>query len=150
MYLGQPPKFLPEGKKRTRSKLRTCPHPSRNSPIFQLPQVSLACYWEQKKKAAKIKHKLVTKLFLLSSCNGPEFLAAACLSLKGWASSESLLKEVPHYERATAVTESAEGRKSDVHTNLSPFTHTSFQIALAHGAHIFTFSELALSITLQV
>lgn len=57
------------------------------------------------KKAAKIKHKLVTKLFLLSSCDGPEFLAAARLCLKGWASSESLLKEVPHYERATAATQ---------------------------------------------
>lgn len=47
-------------------------------------------------------------------------------------------------------TESAAGRKSDVHTNLSPFTHTSFQIALAHGAHIFTFSEPALSFASQV
>lgn len=58
-----------------------------------------------KKKAAKIKHKLVTKLFLLSSCNGPEFLAAASLFLKGWVSSESLFKKVPHYERATAATQ---------------------------------------------
>lgn len=104
-----------------------------------------------KKKAAKIKHKLVTKLFLLSSCNGPEFLAAASLFLKGWVSSESLFKKSATLRTCYSCdTESAEGRKSDVHTNLGPFTHTSFQIALAHGAHIFTFSELALSITLQV
>lgn len=47
-------------------------------------------------KAAKIKPKLVTKLFLLSACDGPEFLAAASLLLKGWVPSASLLKEVPH------------------------------------------------------
>lgn len=84
------------------------------------------------KKATEIKHKLVTKVFLLSSCNGPEFLAAASLLLKGWVNSEFLFKRSATLRTCYSCgTESAEGRKSDVHTNLGPFTHTSLQMCFS-------------------
>lgn len=62
----------------------------------------------------------------------------------------SFLKEVPHYERATAAAQKVQKAGSLTFTPTSaPSLTPLFKCALAHGAHIFTFSELTLSITLQ-